>query len=156
MPTYATLADIEDRHPSELIMLAADETTGLRSDARIERALADATAQIRGVLKARYSTLELERIDADSREMLKVYAIDIALYRIALSFSRSNERIRERYEAALKRLEAIASGKGALSFDSGGGTDPTSPAGGASASPNEVLIDAPAERRFSVRRMGRL
>ncbi|WP_020185947.1 DUF1320 domain-containing protein [Methylopila sp. 73B] len=152
MPSYALLADIEARYPAELIVLAGDETTGLRDDGRVERALEDASSEIRGILKARYAPAELARLDEDSLETLKIYCIDLALYRIAISFSRSNERIKERYDAAIKRLEAIASGKGGLSFTPGGGGDdgPSAPAG--AASPNEVLIDAPV-RIFSPRRM---
>lgn len=149
MTPLVTLADLEARHPAELITLAADETTGVRADGRIEAAIGDAGAEIRAILKARYSADELSRLDADSRETLKIYAIDIALYRIALSFSRSNERIEERYKAAIKRLEAIASGKAALTFAAApGGEAPADP----DASAGEVLIAAP-ERRFTRDRM---
>lgn len=154
MTLYATLAEAEARYPAELITLAADEQTGVRDDARIEAALADATAEVRGILKGRYSTAELDRLDADSLLTLRIYTIDIALYRVALSFARSSDRIRERYEASVKRLEAIAAGKGGLSFE-GGGDEPGAP-GGAAASPNQVIIDAPETRLFSQRRMGRL
>lgn len=153
MTPYATLEQAEARYPTELITLAADEATGVRDDARIHGALADATAEIRSILKARYSVAELDRLDADSLATLAVFCIDIMLYRVALSFARSNERIKERYEATIKRLEAIAAGKGGLSFDDGG-DGPGAP--GAAASPNEVIIDAPAERMFDVRRMSRL
>lgn len=154
MTVYATLAQAEARYPSELITLAADEESGVRDDQRIQAALTDASSEMRGILKGRYSNAELARLDADSLALLQVFCIDVALYRVALSFSRSNDRIRERYEATIKRLEAIACGKGGLSFEDGGGDDPSAPAG--AASPNEVLIDAPAERMFDVRRLGRL
>ncbi|MGX1100250.1 gp436 family protein [Amorphus sp. MBR-141] len=145
MIPFVTLADLDARHPAELITLAADEQTGVRDDVRIELAIADAGAEIRAILKARYSADELGRIDGDSRETLKIYAIDIALYRVALSFSRSNERIEERYKSAIKRLEAIAAGKAALTFSGSEGSDETA---NEAASPNEVLIDAP-ERIFT-------
>lgn len=150
---FATLADLERRYPGELIILAANETTGLRDDVRIEDSLFDASSEMRGILKGRYSAAELERLDADSLAMLRVFAQDIALYRVALSFSRSSERLETGYDNAIKRLQQIADGKAGLSFD-GGDDDPSSPP--SAASPNEVLIDAPAERMFSVRRMGRL
>lgn len=146
---FATIADIEQRHPAELITLAADENTGLRDDTRIERALEDAGVEIRTILQARYSKGDLNRLDADGVATLKLYSIDIALYRIAIAFDRSNERIEERYKLAVKRLEAIAAGKSALSFiaSDGGAVLPA-----AEASPNEVLIDAP-ERVFTRDRM---
>lgn len=147
MIAYATLADIDARYPNELITLAADETTGDVDQNRVTAALADASTEVRGILKARYSTKELENLDEDSQGILLVYTIDIALYRVALSFSRSNERIKERYDMAIKRLEAIASGKGGLSFlpGSSGASSDDDPA---VTSPNEVLIDAP-ERVFT-------
>lgn len=143
--SYATLADIEARYPAELITLAAHEETGLRDDARVLAALADASAETRAVLKARYTAAELDRLDAESLGMLKILVIDIAMYRIALSLARQNERVKERYETAIKRLEAIAAGRGGLSFG-GGGVGEQPGAGGApiggSGSPNEVVIDS--------------
>ena len=143
---FATLEDIEARYPAELITLAADENTGVRDDQRVTRAIEDAAVEILAILRARYGNEELGRLDADSSATLKLYSIDIALYRIALAFSRSNERIKERYDTAIKRLEAIASGKGGLSFTGGSSGDGNAvePA----PSPNEVIIDAP-ERMFT-------
>jgi phage gp36-like protein len=150
--TFATLEDLEQRHPSELITLAADETTGIRDDVRIGHALDDASAEVRGILKARYTMADLTRVDDDTSALLKLFAIDIALYRIALAFSRSNERIEERYKAVIKRLQAIADGKAGLSFegsniDAAGNGD-----GGTVISPNEVIVDAP-ERHFTRNKM---
>ena len=139
MTSFATLADLEARYPAELILLAADEGTGIRDDARVESAIADASAEMRAILKARYTPEEIGRFDDDSRETLKVYAMDIALYRIALTFSRSNEKIKERYDAAIKRLEAIASGKGALTVD---GSGDAAGDGIGEVAPNEAVVDA--------------
>lgn len=143
---YATIDDIDARHPAELILLAADENSGIVDDGRVSAALVDASAEVRAILKARYSSAELGRLDSESLDTLRFYTIDVALYRIALSFARSNERIKERYEAAIKRLEAIAAGKGGLSFEGGTGGDDPSLTG--PASPNEVIVDVP-ERMFT-------
>lgn len=147
---FVTLQDLETRHPAELITLAANEETGVREDDRIHRAAEDASAEIRTILKARYSSSDLARLDSESLDALKIFAIDIALYRIALAFARSNERIEERYKLATKRLEAIAAGKGGLSFE--GGSVANDGSVSATSSPNEVLIDAPP-RLFSRNRM---
>lgn len=138
MQPFATLADLQSRHPQELILLAADETTGLRDDARVTLALTDASIEVRAVLQARYTPAELGRLDSGSVEILRVYAMDVALYRIALAFSRQTEAIKERRDAAMRRLEAIAAGKGALTFegDAGGGQSGDGSFGGAE-------IDAP-------------
>ncbi|WP_024277998.1 phage protein Gp36 family protein [Xanthobacter sp. 126] len=145
--TYATLADVLTRYPAEATVLAADEQTRQRSDVRIEASLVDAALEIRAVLTARYTPAELANLDADSRAVLSIYQIDIALYRVALSFGRSNERVKERYDAAIKRLEAIAAGKGALTFEgsSGGVTQPGEPS---SIGPGEPVVEAP-ERIFT-------
>jgi len=103
---FAALADLEARYPSELTLLAADENTGLRDDARINLAIDDATTEIIAILQARYSTADLSNLDETSLTIVKVYCMDIALYRVALAFSRSSETIKERYEATIKRLEA--------------------------------------------------
>ena len=145
MQPFVTLADLEARYPAELIKLAADENTGVRDDVRIEAAIGDASVQIRSILRARYSVDELERLDAESRATLKIDAIDIALFRIALSFARSTDRLEENNREAVKRLQAIAAGKAALSFASAPGEDETADP---DASPNEVLIDAP-QRQFT-------
>ena len=158
MPTaFATLALLSQRYPSELVLLAADETTGLRDDARVTAALADASAEMRGILQARYTPADLERVDPTSAEILAVYAMDIALYRVALSFSRSSDRLKETRDNAIKRLEAIAAGKGGLTILGLGGAAPASP--GASIDvgeigPNGVVIDAP-ERIFTRERFAR-
>lgn len=156
MTAYATIADLASRFPAELTLLAADETTGLRDDVRIGHALDDASIEIRAILAARYAPAELAALDASSLEVLRVYASDIAFYRVALSFGRTTENIKERYEIAIKRLEAIASGKGALST-----TISTAPAGGGAdvevgdIGQNEVVVVAP-ERVFTRERLGRI
>ncbi|MGB3831516.1 MAG: phage protein Gp36 family protein [Mesorhizobium sp.] len=154
MTAYATITDLERRYPQEIALLAADEQTGLRVDARIEAALADASVEIRAILQARYSPADLARLDAGSLEVVKIYCMDIALYRTAIAFSRTSDIIKERYEAAIKRLEAIAAGRGALGLDGSGdgagtGNEP------AHIGQNEVVVEAP-ERMFTRKRLGRI
>lgn len=151
MIAYATLTDLSDRHPQEIILLGADETTGLLDEVRVTRALDDASIEARTILQGRYTRSELDRLDADGLAILKIYVMDIALYRVALSFSRLTDEIRERYLAAVKRLEAIAAGKGALTFEGSGTPEGAIPVG--DTSPQAVLIDAP-ERVFTRARLG--
>ncbi|MBX3506839.1 MAG: DUF1320 family protein [Parvibaculum sp.] len=141
---FATIAEIEARHPRELLVLAANETTRQLDAERVNAALVDVSTEIRAILAARYSAAELDALDEESLGVLKLYAIDMALYRVALSFARQTDTVRERYTIAVKRLEAIASGKGGLSFAGsvgvGGGVSPGEPA---SINPNEVVLVAP-------------
>ncbi len=114
---YATLDDIATRYPRELTVLAADETTGVRDDARINAVIPDVTAEIRSILVQRYRRDELARLDADSLTLMRSYAIAMTLYKVALSFTRSSERVQDRYDNAVAALRAIAKGSGALTFD---------------------------------------
>ncbi len=142
--SYATIADIEAAHPAQLVLLGADEVTGALDTVRVERAIEAAGADIHGILFRRYTASELDNLSAASRDILRTYAIDIALYRVALSFSRSSERVKDARDDALKRLEAIAAGAGGLTFDvspgSGGVDDGVT---GGTGSPNEALVVAP-------------
>lgn len=150
MADFATLADVLARYPAEATVLAANEQTRQRDDARITASITDASAEIRAILFARYTRDDLDRIDDDSREVLRIYATDIALYRVALSFGRSNERVKERYDIAIRRLEAIAAGRAALTFDGpgGGGTGGGEAGEPSSIGPGEAIVEAP-ERMFT-------
>lgn len=154
MTAYATIADLEARYPAELALVAADEQTGLRDDIRISHGLSDASIEIRAILAARYAPADLAALDQPSLDVLRVYAMDIAFYRIALSFARSTDAIKERYDQAIKRLEAIAAGKGALTTTLNGSGDGASDTGG-DVGQNEVLVVAP-ERLFTRERLGRI
>ncbi|PWE52152.1 DUF1320 domain-containing protein [Metarhizobium album] len=155
MTVYATIADLAARYPAELTLLAANEDTGLRDDVRIGHALSDSSIEIRAILAARYSPAELASLDEPSLDVLRVYCGDMALYRVALSFSRSTDAIKERYDQAVKRLEAIAAGKGALTTTGSG----QGSAGGEGlpdgVGQNEVIVTAP-DRVFTRERLGRI
>lgn len=153
MPTpYATTADVQTRYPNEAAMLCADETTRTPDWARFDAALSDVSMEIRIILKGRYTVAELDGLDAESLGALKAFAIDMAMYRVAVAYSRSTERLKEIYDNAVARLEGIASGKkGGLTFASNtsGGV-----AGGetVTTSPGQAIVEAP-ERQFSRDRM---
>lgn len=151
--TFATLADLDTRYPRELLTLAADEDTGVRDDARIEATLRDVTVEIRAILLARYSRQDLDRLDEDGRDALRVFAMAMALYRVALSFSRSSDRLEKGYTDAVKRLEGIAAGRGALNTvaDAGGGDAPLAP-GLDGANNGNVLVES-NERMFTRNRL---
>jgi phage gp36-like protein len=117
---FATLEDIQERHPREIAVLAADEETRTVDPARVAAACTDASMEARSILAQRYTSADLAQASPESLGLLKLYTIDIALYRVALSFSRSTEQLKERYDTAVKRLTAIAGGKGALEILAGG------------------------------------
>jgi len=152
-PPFATREDVEARHPREAALLCADEATRLPDWARFDAALIDVSTEIRAILAKRYSPAMIETVDADSAGALQLFAIDMAFYRVALAFSRQTEAIKARYDAAVKRLEGIASGRGALTFAaSSEGADAAAQAGAADA-PNAPLVDA-NPRIFTRKSMG--
>lgn len=150
---FVTRAEIQARHPRELAVLAADEKTREIDTVRVDNACLDASVEIRGILASRYAPDDLERVDAEGAAVLRLYAIDIALYRVSLSFGRSSETIEKRYAAAIARLRDMAMGKGALTITPAGGGPAAAEGPATAGSPNEVVIAAP-ERLFTRRRFG--
>ena len=146
---YATLADIEARYPRELAVLAADEDTGIRDDARIEAVLDDVTVQITAILVARYRRDELARLDADSLALLRSYAIPMSLYAVALSFSRSSDRVKDAADRAIADLRAIVKGGGALTFDPDPNAQPLPTEPGEAAVSNTAVLIESNERLFT-------
>lgn len=148
---YATTADVQARYPSEAALLCANETTRAPEWPRFDAALFDVSTEIRIMLRAAYTPSQLDDLDAESLEALKVFAIDMAMYRVALAFSRSTDRLEKGYQLAVDRVKGIASGKyGRLTTVSGAGAvDGES----VSASPGEAIVVAP-ERQFTRDKMG--
>lgn len=152
-PPFATLADIQTRHPGELAVLAMDEATRQVDAARVVAACEDASDEIRAFLASKYTADELDRVDEASARVLRLFAIDIAMYRMALP-PRQTDAIRDRYSAATGRLRDFARGVGALTIVPAGGPGASLPADVVTTgSPHEALIDVP-ERLFTRRRFG--
>ena len=149
MTVYATIDDIATRYPRELTVLAADETTGVRDDDRVTAVLGDVSVEIDSILVARYRRDELARLDAPSLALLRSYAIAMALYRVALSFARSSERLEAGYDGAVAALRAIAKGGGALTFDPDPDAEPLVPGPGEAAVGNTAVLFEAGERRFT-------
>lgn len=137
---FAQTADVQARYPSEAAVLCADEASRQPDWSRFDAALGDASTEIRAILASRYNAQLIAGVDDDALGFLALCAIDIAMYRVALSYSRSTEQIRERYDAIVRRLEGIAKGVGALNPAAAatlGADDPAS-------SPQfVVMMDAP-------------
>jgi phage gp36-like protein len=109
---YATLSDIETIYsPSVLDRIAYNpdlETPG-RDAAMVARACDEATAEIDTHLSVTYSV----PINP-TPPILRQLAVDIAIYRMALTFDKMTVEITERYKSATKMLERIADGKAGL------------------------------------------
>jgi phage gp36-like protein len=146
---YATTADVQARYPKDAALLCADEATRQPDWARFDAALSDVSMEARIILQGRYTPAQLADLDAESLGALKVFAIDMAMYRVAVAFARSTERLEKNYQTAVARLEGIAKGRGGLTFVSGAGAVDGETV---STSPGEAIVVAP-ERQFSREKM---
>ena len=124
---YATVQDCIDRRGERPVQVLRDKSG---TDAPLERALADASAEIDAHVGARHEV----PLDP-APEIVITYCVDIAMYRAAPSASAATERDRQRYEDALRFLRDAS--KGIVSL---GVRDPDPPA---RASGPAVSIDAP-------------
>jgi len=108
---YATTADLNLRiTQSELVRLTDENDTGNVDTATITAALETADVEIDSYLAVRYS-LPL----AETQPLLVSLAVDIAIWNIySLDDSGVPENRKERYQAAIKTLERISSGKQSL------------------------------------------
>jgi len=111
MPAYATQADIATLYGANALVVADHNRDGIVDSAAVTRALTSASDEIDTYLAARY-TLPLTEVPG----FLKTLAVDIALYRLALSADVLSEEHRKRYEDALGHLKRIAKGEAALVF----------------------------------------
>jgi phage gp36-like protein len=111
MPPYATQADIATIYGANALVVADHNRDGIVDSAAVARALTSASGEIDTYLAARYS-LPL----AEVPEFLVQLAVDIGLYRLALSSDVQSEEHRKRYDDALGHLRRIAEGKAALVF----------------------------------------
>jgi phage gp36-like protein len=111
MPAYATQADIVTLYGANALYVADHNRDGVADSAAVTRALLSASDEIDTYLAARY-TLPLTEVPG----FLKTLAVDIGLYRLALSADVLSEEHRKRYEDALGHLKRIARGEAALVF----------------------------------------
>lgn len=132
--SYATAEDLAKRiAQDELIRLTDEADTGVVNDATVDAALESADVEIDSYLAARY-TLPL----ASGQPLLASLAVDIAIWNLySLDASGVPENRKERYQAAVKTLERLSSGKQTL-----GGEET------AAASGSAVMMSSP-ERLFS-------
>lgn len=103
--SYATRADMIDRFgEDELIQLTDRSGAGVIDDTVLDRALADADAEIDGFLQARYS-LPLSHVPA------LIVRIACIIARYNLYEDMATDEVRRRYEDATRMLKSISRGE---------------------------------------------
>lgn len=107
MPAYASALDLQDRYPERDLIQLTDPDGAVLDVARLDRALADASAEIDGYLQGRYQ-LPLSQVP----QHLALLACDIAMYRLQVLRPLGDiEDARKRYEDALHYLRQVARGE---------------------------------------------
>jgi len=132
---YAAKQDMIDRFgETELVQISNKDAAGATSidDPALEKALADASAEIDGYLAGRY-TLPL----ANPPPVLKRNACDIARYH--LYDDRVTEQVQKRYDSTIAYLRSVGKGDISLGLDSSNQETPAS-SGGPKADPGNDRV----------------
>ena len=104
---YCTQSDLINRFgETELLQLTDRNRTGVIDDVVVAQAIADAGAEIDGYICSR---VDLPLAEDDVPALLRLYACDIARYR--LFDDGAFEQVTERYNIALRYLRDVAGGK---------------------------------------------
>ncbi len=144
---YASATDITDLMGDDMLIRLADrDGDGIYDDAKVTRALDDASALIDGYIAAR---VPLPLITVPP--VLKNLTIDIAVYRLSTDAALLAEDVRTRYEDAIKFLRDVAAGKAQIPQPKPEGA----PAVTEVTPPQAVIVDGPP-RLFSRSSMRRL
>jgi phage gp36-like protein len=107
MTAYATLSDMTDRFGTQLLMALTDRgvmATGEVDEALVNKALADATEQIDGYLRAAGYLTPLADVPGNVADI----CLSIAGYKLYIT--EAPEKIVSDYKDALRALEAISKG----------------------------------------------
>lgn len=134
--TYATQQDLIDRYgEEELVQLTDRSGVGAIDGSMVDRALADADAEINGYLTARYS-LPLSAVPA----VLVRVAADMARY--YLFGDAMIDTVKNRYDNAIKLLKGVSAGQVELGVAVA--ASPVETAGGVSVSATDRVFSSTA------------
>ena len=143
---YASQADIIELYGERALYVADRDGDGVPDAAAIERALAEASAEIESYLATRYA---LPLPAGTDLSILRKLAVDIAVYGLAQSRDVLTEELRRRYEDALAALRRLAKGEQALQLPADPDADPDDPA----AEGPRAIVQGGPERLFSREKM---
>ena len=98
---------------AQLIQLTDDAKTGSVDTDKVDKAIADAEAEVNGYVATKHSVPLASPIP----DLIKKLAIDITIYNLYRRRQRTPEDVRTAYEDAVKKLEGIARGLITLGVD---------------------------------------
>lgn len=103
---YCTVDDIKGQMDErDLVQLTDDEDTGAVVMSHVDKAIADADAEMNGYLGARYS-LPLDPVPP----VINKYAVDIAIFNLESRRGGASDNRTARYDKAIKYMELVAKG----------------------------------------------
>jgi len=103
---YATVADLQAQlRANELTQLADDDADGTADQAVLDRAIADAQAEIDGYLGTRY-TVPLATVPT----LIRRLAVDLAIWNLYCRRDLMTDARKLQYESARKILKGLAEG----------------------------------------------
>lgn len=133
---YATRADLETRFGTDELIQLTDRLGGsVVVDSVVNRALADAQAEIDGLLAVRYP-VPLTPVP----DLINRLACDIARYH--LHETAAPELVQRRYDAATRLLRALGAGEASLGLAADGGAPPAAATGLTVTAPERVFSGA--------------
>ncbi len=117
---YVTLQELEDRFGTEEILALTDrDGDGTPDSAVVDRAVADAGAEVDSYLEPRYTVPLADPVP----EMVRRVAADITRYR--LYDNAPSDEVRTRYEDAVAWLKRVSEGKASIGVEMPGGAGST-------------------------------
>ena len=143
---YASQADITELYGDRILYVADRDGDGVPDVPAIERALAEASAEIDSYLATRYA---LPLPDGTDLSVLRKLCVDIAVYTLALSRDVLTDEIAKRHENALASLKRLAKGEQTLQLPAGPDADPDDP----QADGPRAIVQGGPERLFSREKM---
>jgi phage gp36-like protein len=122
---YCTLADLKEQiREEDLIQLTDDESLEIINEDRINRAIADADAEIDGYCSTRFATLPFSSVPVFIRKC----SVDIAIYNLFSRRRGAPEDRLQRYKDTIKFLSNVANGTISLGGDAPAEDDDAGPA----------------------------
>ncbi|MCW9041739.1 MAG: DUF1320 domain-containing protein [Pseudopelagicola sp.] len=142
---YAALDDITTLYSEDALYVADRDGDGVADVAAVERALDMASGEIDSYLGVRHSL----PLDEPFDPILTQFAVDIAIYRLALARDVLSDEHRRRYEDTIKHLTKISEGKAAIKLPAS--SDPET-GEAESTAPRPIVMGGP-ERMFTREKM---
>ncbi len=117
---YATMDDIVELYGPDALFAADRDGDGEADAAAVARAIEDAGEEVDSYLGVRYPVPLSDPVPG----LVRKFAVDLALYRLAMTADVISDAVRARRDDAVDHLKLIAAGKASLPIDPPQGEEP--------------------------------